>query len=241
MEETMEIFFVIMIVLIIVIVCISKNGKSTSNDLPTNIRSKQYRTSIYNNTPVQYQNNIRYLYDKLDDLDVVINRNTSRLNNQATQIAQEVLNKANKAEQEIADHWISKKQKADFYFYIGLHYTSFTLADKLTEELDSLRGYVTILSEMIDSTQKQIDIIAANINKGGCGNIASQKREHSELCKKCDALRKTRSACISQRNIVHKRRDEQNIITARRRDYIGIHFGDKGRRWRTGILSKHHR
>lgn len=240
----MEIFIVIAIILIIIIVSLIyffKNRKSTGNNPATNIRSWEYRTNIYNNTPAQYQNNIRYLYDKLDTLDAVINRNTSRLNNQATQIAQEVLTKANNAEQEIANHWARKKQKADFYFYIGLHYTSFSLADKLTKELEALKSYVSLLTEMINTTQKQIDVIKANIEKGNSYNIALLKKEHSELCKKCDTLRKTRNVCISQRDIIRKKRDEQNIITGKRRDYIGTHFGSKGRQWKASIISKHHR
>ncbi len=241
----MEPYIVITIILIIIVALTYffkiKTRKSTDNNTPTNIRSREYRTNIYNNTPVQYQDNIRHLYDKLDTLDAVINRNTLRLNNQATQIAQEVLTKANNAEQEIANHWARKKQKADFYFFIGLHYTSFTLADKLTKELESLKSYVSLLTEMINTTQKQIDFLKENIKHGNSYNIASLKKEHSELCKKCDALRKTRNVCISQRDIVRKRRDEQNIITGRRRDYIGTHFGNKGRQWRTSIMSKHHR
>lgn len=241
----METYIVIAIILIIIIIALTyffKSRKSTgNNNPPTNIRSREYRTNIYNNTPAQYQNNIRYLYDKLDTLDAVINKNTSQLNNQATQIAQEVLTKANNAEQDIANYWARKKQKADFYFYIGLHYTSFTLADKLTKELDALKSYVALLTEMINTTQKRIDVLKVNIDKGNSYNIASLKREHSELCKKCDALRKTRNVCISQRDIVRKRRDEQNIITGRRRDYIGTHFGSKGRQWRASIMSKHRR
>ena len=182
-----------------------------------------------------------FLYDKLDTLDSVINRNASRLNNQATQIVQEVLNKANDAERDIANHWAQKRQKADFYFYIGLHYTSFTLADKLTKELDTLNSYISTLTEMINTTQKQINVLKANIDNGNSYNIVPIKKEHSELCKKCDALRKTRKVCKIQSDIVRKRRDDQNIITGRRRDYIGTHFGSKGRLWRESIMSKHHR
>lgn len=94
---------------------------------------------------------------------------------------------------------------------------------------------------MINTTQNRIDVLKANIDKCNSYNIASLKREHSEMCKKCDALRKTQNVCISQKDIVRKRRDEQNIITGKRRDYIGAHFGSKSRQWRANIMSKHHR
>ena len=72
-------------------------------------------------------------------------------------------------------------------------------------------------------------------------NIIQIKKEHQELCKKCDVLRKTRKVCESQINDVKKRRDAQNNITKQRRDYIGTHFGKKGKLWRSRIIAKHKR
>lgn len=236
------IIIAVIIIAIIILVCLvvgSQSGNTTS--VPTNIHSREYRADIYNNTPAQYRQNIRHLYESLDTLDTVINRNKTKLNSQATQIAHEVLDKATKAEQEIKKHWELSKQKADFYYYIGLHYTSFTLADRLTEELDALRMYSNALTKMINSTQSQIDILKEKIERGNSSNIAAIKTEHRELCKKCDALRKTREVCNRQKDIIKKQRDNQNLITGQRRDYIGTHFGNKGKQWRSRIMAKHHR
>lgn len=242
----MEIFIIaalVVLILILVIKLLSGKHKNALNEVgPTNIHSKEYRRNIYDNTSSQYRDNIRHLYERLDTLDSVLRRNNNSLNAQAAQIAYEVLEKANSAEQEIKNHWERNKQKSDFYFYIGLHYTSFTLADRLTEELDALRAYIKMLTELIDSTQSQINVLKAKIDQGNNRyDIGTVKSEHRELCKKCDALRKTRDVCKRQRDLVKQRRDAQNIITGNRRDYIGEHFGAKGRKWRASIMAKHRR
>ena len=72
-------------------------------------------------------------------------------------------------------------------------------------------------------------------------NIGQVKREHQELCRKCDALRKTRKICAEQMEDCKKCRDRQNVITAQRRDYIGKNFGKKGKQWRNRIMAKHKR
>ena len=242
----MELIIILGIVLGVVVllkIVASHNSKSQANTyISSNIHSKEYRHDIYNNTSTQHQESIRYLYDRLDVLERVLSQNNARLNTQATHIAAEVLEKAQNAEKDIKYHWTRNKTNADFYFYIGLHYTSFTLADKLTEELNALREYSKILTNLIDSTQNQIDplkkIIVYQPTRSDIGRI---KSEHRELCKKCDALRKTREVCNNQISLTKTRRDTQNEITRQRRDYIGTHFGSKGRTWHAKIISKHKR
>lgn len=231
---------VILIMVLVVKLLLGKRHNETMDVGPTNIHSEEYRKNIYDNTSSQYRDNIRHLYERLDTLDSVLRRNDSSLNAQAARIAYEVIEKAKVAEQEIGNHWERNKQKADFYFYIGLHYTSFTLADKLTEELDALRAYIEMLTKLINSTQSQINVLKARIEKGNNRyDVGTVKSEHRELCKKCDALRKTRDVCKQQRDMVKQRRDAQNIITGKRRDYIGEHFGAKGRKWHSNIIAKH--
>lgn len=242
----MEILIIVVLVILVVVLAsklITGKSKSTPNEIrPSNIHSKEYRKNIYDNTSIQYRENIRHLYERLDSLDAVLRKNNNSLNVQAAHIAHEVLERAKSAEQEIGNHWEKNKQKADFYFYIGLHYTSFTLADRLTEELNALREYLEMLTKLIDSTQSQINLLKVRIEAGGNQyDIGKVKSEHRELCKKCDALRKTRDVCKHQRDLVKQRRDAQNIITGNRRDYIGEHFGTKGRKWRASIMAKHRR
>ena len=233
----------VVLIVILVIKLLSGKRRNETNEVgPTNIHSKDYRRNIYDNTSSQHRDNIRHLYERLDALDSILRRNNDSLNAQAAHIAHEVLEKAKSAEQEIENHWERNKQKADFYFYIGLHYTSFTLADRLTEELVALRSFLEMLTKLIDSTQRQIDILKARIEQSDNRNdIGSIKYEHRELCKKCDSLRKIREVCKNQRNSVKRCRDAQNTITAKRRDYIGTHFGAKGRQWRAKIMARHKR
>ena len=72
-------------------------------------------------------------------------------------------------------------------------------------------------------------------------HIQKIKKEHQELCRKCDALRKTRKICAEKMEDCKKCRDKQNVITAQRRDYIGKNFGKKGKQWRNRIMAKHKR
>ncbi len=205
-----------------------------------NLHSKEYRTEIYKNTPAEYQQSIQYLYNRLEQLDEIIVRNSSSLNAQSNQAVHDVVEAASAAERKISEYWEFNKKKANFYYYIGLHYASFTLADKLTEELDSLREIKKLLTKAINSTQSQINLLSKKVdNPKSTYDIAQIKREHKELCKKCDTLRKTRNICSSQIDDVQKRRDRQNDITRQRREYIGSHFGKKGRQWRSRIIAKH--
>lgn len=207
-----------------------------------NLHSKEYKAEIYNNTSAEYQENIRYLYNRLEQLDEIIDRNSKSLNAQSTQAVNDILKATSDAERKISEYWEFNKKKADFYYYIGLHYTSFILADKLTEELDNLKKIKKVLTGAINSTQSQIDLLKKKIdNPKLVQNIAHIKREHQELCKKCDTLRKTRKKCEGQIDDVKNRRDKQNDITWQRREYIGAHFGKKGRQWRNRIIAKHNR
>lgn len=70
-----------------------------------NLHSEEYRTEIYNNTPAEYQESIRYLYNRLEQLDDIINRNSRALNAQSTQAVNDILKKASDAERKINEHW----------------------------------------------------------------------------------------------------------------------------------------
>lgn len=233
---------VVFIIIILIFNISNRKRKSKRNSNYHSIRSKEYRTEIYNNIPEEYQQSIRYLYNRLERLDEVIVRNNKSLNAQSEQAVKDILRRAAEAEKEINQYWELSKRKADFYYYIGLHYTSFTLADKLTEELESLRKINGMLSDVINKTQSQINGLKGKINDANTrANIGPVKREHQELCRKCDALRKTRTICAEQMEDCKKRRDRQNVITAHRRDYIGKNFGKKGKQWRNRIMAKHKR
>lgn len=233
---------VVCIIIILIFNSSNRKRKSKRNSHCHSIRSKEYRTEIYNNTPEEYQQSIRYLYNRLEQLDEVITRNNRSLSAQSEQAVKDILRRVAEAEKEISQYWELSKKKADFYYYIGLHYTSFTLADKLTEELESLRKVNGMLSDVINKTQSQINVLKGEINNANTvANIGQVKREHQELCRKCDSLRKTRKICAEQMEDCKKHRDKQNIITAQRRDYIGKNFGKKGKQWRNRIMVKHKR
>lgn len=234
---------VVFLLIIILIFSISnRKRKSKRNRNYHSIRSKEYKKEIYNNTPEEYQQSIRYLYNRLEQLDEVMVRNNRSLNAQSEQAVKDILRRAAEAEKEINQYWELSKKKADFYYYIGLHYTSFTLADKLTEELESLRKINGMLSDGINRTQSQINRLKGKIDDANTvANIGQVKKEHQELCRKCDALRKTRKICVEQMEDCKKCRDKQNVITAQRRDYIGKNFGKKGKQWRNRIMAKHKR
>ena len=128
----------ILCVVLIIVVCIIYH-LINKKEKPHNLHSKEYKTEIYNNTPIEYKESIRHLYNKLEQLDKIVDRNNKSLNTQSTQVVNDILKKALDAERKINEYWEFHKRKADFYYYIGLHYTSFTLADKLTEELEKLK------------------------------------------------------------------------------------------------------
>lgn len=237
-----KIITVIIIILILFILFIirfiSKRRRKNQNINIPNIRSDSYKSTIYNNTPIEYKNALDYLYSRIDHLDSIIKVNEKSLELKSNRAINDVLLQAGDAERKIRQYWENSKKKADFYYFIGLHYASFTLADKLTQELNTLRKINNILSETIYKTQSKIDTLKNEMHSSR--NIAQIKREHQELCKKCDALRKTRKISKEQIKNCSKRRDNQNIITGKRRDYIGTHFGRRGRMWRKRIISKSH-
>lgn len=93
--------FFIIIILIFSISNRKRKSKRNRNRNYHSIRSKEYRTEIYNNTPEEYQQSIRYLYNRLEQLDEVMVRNNRSLNAQSEQAVKDILRRAAEAEKEI--------------------------------------------------------------------------------------------------------------------------------------------
>ena len=76
---------VVFIIIILIFSISNRKRKSKRNSNHHSIRSKEYRTEIYNNTPEEYQQSIRCLYNRLEQLDEVMVRNNRSLNAQSEQ------------------------------------------------------------------------------------------------------------------------------------------------------------
>ena len=92
---------VVFIIIILIFSISNRKRKSKRNSSYHSIRSKEYRTEIYNNTPEEYQQSIRYLYNRLEQLDEVMARNNRSLNAQSEQAVKDILRRAVEAEKEI--------------------------------------------------------------------------------------------------------------------------------------------
>lgn len=236
--------WVIMLIVVIFAIALKNycKDKKRKESKKSSLNNKDYIAKIYNNTSVEHKENISYLCNKINQLDQIIKNTNEELNLQSFQASYSIAQTAFNAEERIKKYWEYNKRKADFYYYIGLHYTSFMLADKLTEEVNALKKIKHMFDEAINETQNEIDLLKEKINEPTCRkDIPQIKRKHQELCKKCDALRKARNCCKMQIDIVVKQRDDQNDITQKRREYIGKNFGEKGRQWKKRILAKHRR
>lgn len=79
----------ILCVVFIIVICIIYH-LINKREKTHNLHSKEYRAEIYNNTPIEYKESIRHLYNRLEQLDKIVDRSNKSLNAQSTQVVNDI-------------------------------------------------------------------------------------------------------------------------------------------------------
>lgn len=150
-----------------------------------------------------------------------------------------ILQSADAIERQIRDYWNSNRFNKDFMHYIGLHYASHLLAGAIKEEQQKIKDTFVSCKNRQEQWSKKIEAAQRQQERLHGEQRRKMSAEIGEMCKihkQISTLKGQIGAINTQYN---KRVTQQNIETAKRRDYIGTHFGERGKLWRDRIMSKH--
>ena len=179
------------------------------------------------------------MYQDIDELLKKVKTFNSEINQAQYNSMVNILNKANDIEKQIEDYWNSSNFDKDFAYYIGLHYASHLLADAIKAEQQKIKDIFLSCKDRQDLWGKKIDS-AKRKQERAFGEqqrkLSAEIREMCKVHKNISILKGSIGAINTQYN---NRVTQQNIETGRRRDYIGMHFGSRGKKWRDRIMGKH--
>lgn len=198
-----------------------------------------YREGVYRQVNTNFRPYIEKLYQDIDELLKKVKTFNSEINQAQYNSMVNILNKANDIEKQIEDYWNSSNFDKDFAYYIGLHYASHLLADAIKAEQQKIKDIFLSCKDRQDLWGKKIDS-AKRKQERAFGEqqrkLSAEIREMCKVHKNISILKGSIGAINTQYN---NRVTQQNIETGRRRDYIGMHFGSRGKKWRDRIMGKH--
>ena len=243
----MKILIVITIVMLlgilIVVFASNTNKKKQHSDFDTDLRrfrdNKAYRNDLYQQIHVDFRPYIERLYQAIDELFEKAKQQTNEINRTQYNFMINLLDKADDIEHQIETYWFSKKFNKDFSYYISLHYASHLLGEAIKAEQERIRDVFVELKKEQEKLGKTID-------------TAQKRQEHLQGKERWETSARIGEMCEVHKNISNiksevgaintrylNRVKQQDIKTGKRRDFIGANFGERGKRWRVRIMSRH--
>ena len=221
----------VVIVVIIIAVKIKSAHDADSTFEGQEFGGQSYKQTVLDSVPEYYRLDYSNLLEKIDNLNRGTNRIIATLDEQEIAAIDSVNSRINESQIKIERHWKSLQQKRNFYYCIGVHYASFTLANKIKREQEQIRDSFVKLKKQCDSLHDDIEYLDTMIKSSrGSRRYEFQKR-HQALCSKHQKLCKLKNI-FGQRNAQYLAMvKEQNKKTAEYRNYIIYNFGSKGRKW----------
>lgn len=198
-----------------------------------------YRKGVYRQINTNFRPHIERLYKDIDELLAKARAFNNEINQAQYNSMVNILNKANDIEAQIKSYWDSSKFNKDFAYYIGLHYASHLLAGAIKAEQQKIKDIFVSCKKRQDLWSKKIDTAQKQQERAHGEQRRKLSAEIGEMCKvhKNISTLKGRIGAINTQ--YNNRVTQQNIETGKRRDYIGTHFGPRGKRWRDRIMAKH--
>lgn len=198
-----------------------------------------YRKGVYTQVSINFKPYIQKLYQSIDELNAKAKHYSNQINQAQYNSMISILGEADSIERQIRDYWSSSKFNKDFMYYIGLHYASHLLAGAIKAEQQNIKQVFISCKKEQDRWGQKIETAKKQQER----SLGEQRRKLSaeigEMCKihkNISVLKGEIGAINSKYNY---RVSQQNIETAARRDYIGANFGNRGKKWRDRIMSKH--
>lgn len=229
---------IILIALILLIVFLTKIITGTGYDPndDTELYEAQndsaYRRYIYNNISTPAKPHIDQIFQTVDNINKMVEQYNANYDQARYNAMKNIFDTANQAEAKIKSCWNNVQFNKDFSFYIGLHYASHMLGMAIKSEQIKVRDTFVIYKnereregKIIDELKRRQETCSKNQKKEIGQEIAARCKKHKQISILTSQIGEINSQYL-------KRVTQQNIETAKRRDYIASHFGKRGIEWK---------
>lgn len=206
-----------------------KASKRSSSTL--NFGGQEYKDDILNRLPYNDRLDYSNLYHKLNSIQNTIESNIRILDSQKANAIDSIQAKVIDSQIYIDNYWKTQKQKKEFYHCIGLHFASFTLADNIKREQQSIREAFVNSKIECDRLSSEIDKLNKLIERAHGAYRYELMQQHKNLCSQHKRLSKLKGIFGSRNTQYLNMVKAQNNKTREYRDYIINNFGAKGRQW----------
>lgn len=238
MENYKYLWMIIIAFIIVIFICIIKsksNRKMAKNDTKFyNLDDdKTYRNELYRQVSADFKPYLQKLIQSIDEL----NQKILRFNGEISQVQynsmRDIIQTAERLSRQIDNYWNDSRFRKDFSYYIGLHYTSHLLANSLKAEQQNIKITFVECKKKQESLGRQIDLAQRRQEQSKGEQRYRLSKEIGEMCKhhKNISIWKSHIGAINSK--YNQRVTEQNIETAKYRDYIASNFGARGRQWKS--------
>lgn len=249
MKDLMIVVAVALLAISIIFV-LSQKGKRRNKTVASKSRNsdvnfynlsndKDYRNGVYRQVNIDFKPYVEKLYQSIDELLRKAKQYDSEVNQAQYDSMVSILKTADSIEQQIRSYWNSNKFNKDFLHYISLHYASHLLAGAIKTEQQKIKEIFISCKQKQEQWGQKINIAQRHQEHMHGEQRRKLSAEISEMCKihKSISVLKNQIGAINTR--YNNRVTQQNIETAKRRDFIGTHFGKRGKLWRDRIMAKH--
>lgn len=230
---------IILIALILLVIFIAKSiltSNYDSNNDDTELYEAEndyaYRRYIYNNVSTPAKPHIDQIFQTIDNINKMVEQYNANYDQARYNAMKNIFDTANQAEAKIKRCWNNAQFNKDFSFYIGLHYASHMLGMAIKSEQFKVRDTFVMCKnkrdqegEIIDKLKRQQEKCSKNQKFEIGKEIAARCKKHKQISILTSQIGKINSQYL-------ERATQQNIETAKRRDYIASHFGKRGIEWK---------
>ncbi len=238
--------YILIVITIIVFILIVKHainskrkrGAAKWSSSTQNFGEQEYKDDILNGLPYNDRLDYSNLYHKLNSIKNIIESNKRILDSQKADAIDSIQAKVVDSQICIDNYWKTQKQKKEFYHCIGLHFASFTLADNIKREQESIREAFVKSKIECDRLSSEINKLNKLIEKAHGAYRYELMQQHKNLCSQHKRLSKLKGIFGSRNTQYLNMVKAQNNKTREYRDYIINNFGAKGRQWGDKLRKK---
>ena len=224
--------FVILVVIIIVIFRLHKKRLSGDRVFYNLDNDQAYRNGIYKSVSLDFKPYMQQLFHSLDELNEKVKRSNNEISQTQYNAMRDIYQTAGILSKRINDYWYDKKYKKDFSYYIGLHYSSHLLANSLKSEQQNIKVAFVECKRRQVILSYQIEAAKRRQNKSMGEQRYLISKEIGDLCKHHKNISTWKNYIGNLNTKYNQRVTDQNIMTAKYRDYIADNFGVRGQNWR---------
>lgn len=153
--------------------------------------------------------------------------------------AKEIYNKCLQVEKTMREIWSNPKYTKDFYFFVGLHYTSRQLGNILSAEHRNLHQFLEACAQVQAGLQHKIGELRGKV--GDIEEFEERRAMNAEIDEKTHTvsdLGSLKEKFSEIETIYFERMEKQSMETNRRADFIATHFKRLGPEWRSTMSIK---